>query len=440
MRKLGATRWFLSVIGGVATVVVVAGCTAAFSTTTPVADRATEPPAVGVSGAFTPLTASVITAPTPLRASDGKTHLAVDLQVTNTAPRAATLTRVTLTDAASPSSVLADLREAPLLGTTVLAGDLALARTTVIPAFSTALVVIDAIAPEGSQPSALQPHLSADFAPPQPGQPPYVSIFPNQITEDLPAFAVKSDPVLSIGAPLAGGTWLTINACCSISAHRGAVLGRDGTLVGPERYAIDFSRIGDSGDLYAGSSHTLQSDLSYGAELLAVADGTVVSVSDELPDQPLGVNPTGFSLAQLTGNEIVLKLSTRVYALYAHNEPGSLRVKVGQKVTKGQVLALLGNSGNSTAPHLHFQLMAGPEALNSDGLPFTWDRYTLYGSIDSSGTPRLLDTPQSERNSYALGISAIRFPGKNTGAAAVGGGDPTTLPQDSTLGTEGVGG
>jgi hypothetical protein len=84
--------------------------------------------------------------------------------------------------------------------------------------------------------------------------------------------------------------------------------------------------------------------------------------------------------------------------------------------------------------------MAGPQPLNSDGLPFTWDRYTLYGSIDSSGVPRLLDTPQSESNSYALGISAIRFPGKNTGAALVGGGDPTTLPQDSTLGTEGVGG
>jgi murein DD-endopeptidase MepM/ murein hydrolase activator NlpD len=115
-------------------------------------------------------------------------------------------------------------------------------------------------------------------------------------------------------------------------------------------------------------------------------------------------------------------------------------VKVGQKVTKGQVLALLGNSGNSTAPHLHFQLMAGPEALNSDGLPFTWDQYTLYGAIDSSGVSRLLDTPQSERNSYALGTSAIRFPGKNTGAPAVGGGDPAALPQDSTLGAEGVGG
>ncbi|MCU1524179.1 MAG: peptidase [Microbacteriaceae bacterium] len=428
-------------LGGVATLVVVAGCTTASTMTTTVANTAAaEPPAVGVSGAFTPLTASIITAPTPLRTSDGKTHLAVELQVTNTAPRAATLTRVTLTDAASPSTVLVDLQGAALRDTTVLAGDLALTRTTVIPAFATALVVIDAIAPTGSQPSALQPHLSADFAPPEPGQPPYVSIFPNRITENLPAFAVKTDPVLNIGAPLGGGTWLTINACCSISAHRGAVLGRDGTLVAPERYAIDFSRIGDNGDLYAGSSHTLQSDLSYGAELLAVANGTVVSVSDALPDQPMGVNPTGFSLVQLTGNEIVLKLSTGVYALYAHNEPGSLRVKVGQKVTKGQVLALLGNSGNSTAPHLHFQLMAGPEALNSDGLPFTWDRYTLYGAIDSSGVPRLLDTPQSERNSYALGISAVRFPGKNTGAAVVGSGDPTTLPQDPALGTEGVGG
>jgi hypothetical protein len=86
MRMLGPTRWSLSLIGGVATLVLVAGCTAASSTTTTVADTATEAPAVGVTGAFTPLSASIITAPTPLRASDGKTHLAVELQVTNTAP------------------------------------------------------------------------------------------------------------------------------------------------------------------------------------------------------------------------------------------------------------------------------------------------------------------------------------------------------------------
>jgi hypothetical protein len=303
------------------------------------------------------------------------------------------------------------------------------------------LVVIDATMPAGSRTSALQPHLTADFAPPEAGQPPYVSIFPNHVTEDLPAFAVKTSPApLSIGAPLSGGTWLTVNACCSISAHRGAVLGRDGTLVAPERYAIDFTRIGDHGNLYTGSSHTLQSDLSYGAELLAVADGTVVSTSDELPDQPMGVNPTGYSLAQLTGNEIVLKLSAGVYALYAHNQPGSLRVKVGQKVKRGQVLALLGNSGNSTAPHLHFQLMAGPQPLNSDGLPFTWDSYTLYGAIDSSGVPRLLDSPRNEHTSYALGTSAIRFPGKSTGAAEPGSADPSTLPPESSLAVEDLGG
>lgn len=390
-----------------------------------------DPSRVGATGAFTPLTASVITPPSPVPGSDGEVHLAFELLVTNTSPRAATLTRVLITD--DGSGMISDLAGATLLDRTILAGDLAVGRTTTIPAYATVLVIVDGVSRPGESPRALQAHLTAEFAPPGPDQPPYVSIFPDTVTEDLPSFPVSTQPVPSIGPPLAGGAWLTLNACCTVTAHRATVLGRDGTLVAPERYAIDFSRVGDNGDLFIGDSHTIATDTSYNAELLAVADGTVVAVSDDLPDQPIGVNPVGYSLQELAGNQIVLRLDSGIYALYAHNVPGSPRVKVGDHVKKGQVLALLGNSGNSTAPHLHFHLMATPEPLNSDGIPFTWDEYLLLGQTDSAGIFGSLSKPERQQHVYALASSAIQFPGVNTGnfGPAPDSGSPGKLPQDS---------
>ena len=419
----------------IAVAVLAAGCSA------PAVQQSASPAPsqVGATGAFTPLTASVITPPSPVPGSDGSVHFAFELLVTNTSPRAATLTRVLITDAANSKGVISDLAGATLLDRTILAGDLAVGRTTAIPAYATVLVIVDGVSKPGESPHALQTHLTAEFAPPGPDQPLYVSIFPDTVTEDLPGFPVSTQPVPSIGPPLAGGAWLTLNACCTVTAHRATVLGRDGTLVAPERYAIDFSRVGDNGDLFIGDSHTIGTDTSYNAELLAVGDGTVVAVSDDLPDQPIGVNPAGYSLQQLAGNQIVLRLDSGIYALYAHNVPGSPRVKVGDHVKKGQVLALLGNSGNSTAPHLHFHLMATPEPLNSDGIPFTWDGYLLLGQTNSSGIFGPLAKPEPQQHVYALASSAVQFPGVNTGnfGATPDSESPGRLPQD--VGGGGIG-
>jgi murein DD-endopeptidase MepM/ murein hydrolase activator NlpD len=70
-----------------------------------------------------------------------------------------------------------------------------------------------------------------------------------------------------------------------------------------------------------------------------------------------------------------------VFAAYAHLQPGSLRVRVGDRVRTGQVLGLLGNTGNSSAPHLHFGLQDGPDILTSNSLPFVFDCYLLQGVI-----------------------------------------------------------
>ena len=67
------------------------------------------------------------------------------------------------------------------------------------------------------------------------------------------------------------------------------------------------------------------------------------------------------------GNHVVLDLGGGRFAFYAHLQPGSLKVKVGDRVTRGQIIGLVGNSGNSTEPHLHFHISNGVSPLGSEG-------------------------------------------------------------------------
>ena len=67
---------------------------------------------------------------------------------------------------------------------------------------------------------------------------------------------------------------------------------------------------------------------------------------------------------------MILDLGGGKFAFYAHIQPGTLRVKTGDRVTRGQVLGLVGNSGNSTEPHLHFHISDSPLPLESEGLPY----------------------------------------------------------------------
>ena len=80
------------------------------------------------------------------------------------------------------------------------------------------------------------------------------------------------------------------------------------------------------------------------------------------------------TMENLTGNSLVLDLGESRYALYGHLQAG-VRVKVGDHVRAGQVLGLLGNSGESTGPHLHFGLMDGDAMLTGDGIPYVFDFY-----------------------------------------------------------------
>ncbi|WP_228922137.1 M23 family metallopeptidase [Streptomyces sp. DH7] len=125
---------------------------------------------------------------------------------------------------------------------------------------------------------------------------------------------------------------------------------------------------------------------AFGAPLLAVADATVVRASDGQRDHLSRNSLPALAYLMLIegnvrsilgahriiGNHVILDLGDSTYAVYAHVQRGSLRVKAGDTVHAGQRLGRVGNSGNTTEPHLHFHLMDGPDPDSARGVPFSW--------------------------------------------------------------------
>jgi len=141
-----------------------------------------------------------------------------------------------------------------------------------------------------------------------------------------------------------------------------------------------------------GDPKKVEDYVGYGATILAAADGVVVAAEDDLPNQVPGVlpDPATITIANIDGNHVVLDHGGGVFTFYAHMQPGSVRVEPGQQVEAGDELGLLGNTGNTSAPHLHFHAMTGSSPIASDGIPYTFDVFGLAGKIDETGLDRAL--------------------------------------------------
>lgn len=81
----------------------------------------------------------------------------------------------------------------------------------------------------------------------------------------------------------------------------------------------------------------------------------------------------------LAGNNVIMGCgNTSIYAAFAHLKQGSITVTAGTIVKKGQIIGKIGHSGNSTAPHLHFQLMNSPDVITAKGVPCAFERYEIF--------------------------------------------------------------
>jgi len=178
--------------------------------------------------------------------------------------------------------------------------------------------------------------------------------------------------------PLKSGTWLLAAGASFHTTHRWGV---------PEEFALDIIQIGPNLLSRRTTGETNADFYAYGAEVVAAADGTVVEVVKGLPERPPLLPRPGEALeayygrviAQqaenmaagmpgMMGEGVVIDHGNGEYSVYAHLKPGSLAVQPGQRVTSGQTIGLLGSSGNSTEPHLHFQVCDKPAALSCAGI------------------------------------------------------------------------
>ena len=192
---------------------------------------------------------------------------------------------------------------------------------------------------------------------------------------------VGNGPPLVIAPPLRGDGWLAANGPSNTSGHRRALIPVGGAAHIAQRFAIDWVQLREDGKTWAGDQLKNESYRCYGTEALAVADGVVADIKDGIPQNIPGATSRAvpITLETVGGNYVIIDLGQGQYAFYAHLQPGSLRVKVGDKVTRGQVVGLVGNSGNSTEPHLHFHISNKNSPLSSEGRPYVFDSFEVQG-------------------------------------------------------------
>jgi hypothetical protein len=205
---------------------------------------------------------------------------------------------------------------------------------------------------------------------------------------------VSEEPVI-IGFPLKG-EWIAPNT-------PGKKVPSHGTDQFGERYAFDFVQVDWERNgtpfykpnffQYVFFGVPLNDCYGWGKGIYAPCGGEIIIAKDGHPERErvhlasdlavalknaytLNVEKDG--IQSFAGNYIVMQCSPNVYAGFAHLQKGSISVSVGQRVKLGDMLGKVGHSGNSTAPHLHFQLMDRSDILSAKGIPIVFERYEIF--------------------------------------------------------------
>lgn len=299
----------------------------------------------------------------------GESRLFYELQLSNFAPTPLELVRLEARDPES-GRVLADLTGEAL--------DAALGGPRVVGPNAFVLAYLELQA-GGAAPRTLVHRLT--FADPEAGADRVLTVVESGRVE-IDAGAL---PVL--GPPLRGGPWVAVYQPDMERGHRRVAYAVDGKVRVPGRFAIDWIRVDEAGRTGVAGDKRLTADFSYGAEVLAVADGVVAATRDDVPDPADLDGVDRVALRDATGNYVVLDIGDGRYAFYEHLSPG-LRVQPGERVRRGQVIGNLGFTGQASGPHLHFHLSDGVEPLPAEGRPYLLTGYTTigrYASIQAFG-------------------------------------------------------
>jgi murein DD-endopeptidase len=165
---------------------------------------------------------------------------------------------------------------------------------------------------------------------------------PAPVAEDTFSVTVDPTPPVVLGAPLAGGPWAAVHHPDWERGHRRVFYTVDGVTRLPGRYTIDFVKLDDMGRTASGDADLVAQSLGYGADALAVSDATVAAIRDDMPEVARVTARVKNRREDAAGNHVSLDLGGGRFAVYEHLKPGSIRVRPGQRVRRGEVIGQLG--------------------------------------------------------------------------------------------------
>ena len=343
---------------------------------------------------LTPFVADALWAPNPASGSDGRSHLVYELRIGNTTASSLELDKIEVLDEPSGKLLLSLDRDG--LGKRFSIGGRRGAESADLGVGQFGVLFLHvALEPNDALPRAIAHRISLRLA--QPGI---------DFSATVARTPVVDRPLVVLGPPLIGAGYIAADGCCDSIRHVRALLALNGHFTLAQRFAIDWEQADSENRLVKADTKTVSNYTIYGRDVLAVADGTVVSSRNDLPEQVPGALPQGMTIDQADGNFVVLDIGGGAYVLYAHMQPASVRVKAGDKVKRGDVLGKVGNSGNTQAPHLHLHVMDGPSPLASNGIPYVFESFKLT-AIDKAGTE---DFDKAEATGSPLTLTPVSPP------------------------------
>jgi hypothetical protein len=333
----------------------------------------------------TAVASSTLTTPQAVKASDGRWHLAYELVLTDVTPFAVHIDRIKVLNGATQQNLLTVSGATLKADFTPIAGpmgdegvdDPTNTGSTTMASSSQWIVWLDVSVPTRADvPQSLVHRVIGSLQLPNKPDPQTFDYAVSHIRTSTAQATVLTPPVLP-------GDWYMSEGCCADDTHhRRGIDPVNGELLVPQRFAIDFYKVDAQHRTWIGDPSKLSSYLTYRQPVLAAGPGTVVASRNDLPNNPdLPKPPKNVPLDQAVGNFVIEKLNSGLYVLYGHMDPGSVVVKAGQKVAGGSKLGLIGTSGNSTTPHVHFQILTEPTFFPTDSPPYVFSQFNLLGRV-----------------------------------------------------------
>ncbi len=349
-----------------------------------------------------PLDVVIPIAPTAFKA-DGKWHLVYELHVANLGKWDCALTRLDVVagDSASDRKTLASFAGADLHEMVVHPGDEPKDSATIGPGEFAVIYMWVNFDKLEDVPASIGHRISAK-----------IGDYPEALSVDTQPETVERKPVRKIEPPVNGADWLAGNGPSNASLHRRALIAVNGRVFISQRFAIDWVEFFPDGKTYHDDPSDNKNYRAYGSEIHAVASGTVTQIKDGLPQNTPGAKSLAvpITLETIGGNHVIVDIGDGLFAFYAHMQPGSLRVKVGDSVHVGQVLGLIGNTGNSSEPHLHFDICNASSELACEGIPYAFVSFEVQGKGWTWKSSESHDTPVVHEMEIPTEDEVVRFP------------------------------